>query len=196
MLVFQGLSAQDLVDFSPVYRCLHIYSVLVSRVKSKVFSKHILFRMSLPKCPSEIVSRPPPLFAMTCPIMLQITRPIFRLSLIFQYLGHHFVTLCCSKLFRLISRRRHLNNFTTTCLLRCVHSVRHSQRLCKKIDFVSIFQHHNLIFKIRTHIILSENRIISKYSGLQFKPTNVRLSSIYSDANINNIVHHCRSCRF
>ena len=28
-LLFQELSAQDLVDFSPVYRCLHIYSVLV-----------------------------------------------------------------------------------------------------------------------------------------------------------------------
>jgi len=26
----QGLSAQDLIDFAPVYRCLHIYSVLVS----------------------------------------------------------------------------------------------------------------------------------------------------------------------
>ena len=25
----QGLSAQDLIDFSPVYRCLHIYTVLV-----------------------------------------------------------------------------------------------------------------------------------------------------------------------
>lgn len=25
------LSAQDLIDFSPVYRCLHIYSVLDSR---------------------------------------------------------------------------------------------------------------------------------------------------------------------
>jgi len=28
--VVQGLSAQDLIDFAPVYRCLHIYSVLVS----------------------------------------------------------------------------------------------------------------------------------------------------------------------
>lgn len=26
------LSAQDLIDFSPVYRCLHIYTVLVSIV--------------------------------------------------------------------------------------------------------------------------------------------------------------------
>lgn len=26
---FQILTAQDLVDFSPVYRCLHIYTVLV-----------------------------------------------------------------------------------------------------------------------------------------------------------------------
>jgi len=27
------LSAQELIDFSPVYRCLHIYTVLVSDVK-------------------------------------------------------------------------------------------------------------------------------------------------------------------
>lgn len=27
--LLQVLTAQDLVDFSPVYRCLHIYSVLV-----------------------------------------------------------------------------------------------------------------------------------------------------------------------
>lgn len=27
----EDLSAQDLIDFSPVYRCLHIYSVLSSR---------------------------------------------------------------------------------------------------------------------------------------------------------------------
>jgi hypothetical protein len=26
----EEMSAQDVVDFSPVYRCLHIYSVLVS----------------------------------------------------------------------------------------------------------------------------------------------------------------------
>lgn len=29
------LSAQDLIDFSPVYRCLHIYTVLVSIVDKK-----------------------------------------------------------------------------------------------------------------------------------------------------------------
>ena len=28
----QGLSAQELIDFAPVYRCLHIYSVLVSNL--------------------------------------------------------------------------------------------------------------------------------------------------------------------
>ena len=27
--LLQSLSAQDMIDFSPVYRCLHIYSVLV-----------------------------------------------------------------------------------------------------------------------------------------------------------------------
>lgn len=27
----EDLSAQDLIDFSPVYRCLHIYTVLASR---------------------------------------------------------------------------------------------------------------------------------------------------------------------
>lgn len=30
LVVLQVPGAQDLVDFSPVYRCLHIYSVLVS----------------------------------------------------------------------------------------------------------------------------------------------------------------------
>ena len=30
LIVLQVPGAQDLVDFSPVYRCLHIYSVLVS----------------------------------------------------------------------------------------------------------------------------------------------------------------------
>lgn len=29
LFLLQVLTAQDLVDFSPVYRCLHIYSVLV-----------------------------------------------------------------------------------------------------------------------------------------------------------------------
>jgi hypothetical protein len=35
-LVFQGscLSAHELVDFSPVYRGLHIYTVLVSEISS------------------------------------------------------------------------------------------------------------------------------------------------------------------
>lgn len=27
--LLKELSAQDLIDFSPVYRCLHIYTVLV-----------------------------------------------------------------------------------------------------------------------------------------------------------------------
>jgi len=36
----QGLSAQDLIDFAPVYRCLHIYSVLVSSSLRECHNTH------------------------------------------------------------------------------------------------------------------------------------------------------------
>ena len=47
LIVFQVPGAQDLVDFSPVYRCLHIYSVLVSLYLSLPNKLFIEFRTLL-----------------------------------------------------------------------------------------------------------------------------------------------------
>lgn len=42
LIVLQVPGAQDLVDFSPVYRCLHIYSVLVSFLDGSAQQRYIL----------------------------------------------------------------------------------------------------------------------------------------------------------
>ena len=36
----EELSAQDLMDFSPVYRCMHIYTVLREGEKFKAYYRH------------------------------------------------------------------------------------------------------------------------------------------------------------
>lgn len=41
LVVFQVLTAQDLVDFSPVYRCLHIYTVLVGDSAANSLDKEV-----------------------------------------------------------------------------------------------------------------------------------------------------------
>ena len=56
--VEEDLSAQDLVDFSPVYRCLHIHTVLVSSTRNflvfNVVLCHLWLRM--PKNCTKVIT--------------------------------------------------------------------------------------------------------------------------------------------
>ena len=76
---------------------------------------------------------------------------------------------------------RLFNHFSTTALLWCDHWVRHSQRLCKKIDCVTSNQDFNgtTQFVELERNIYSERRIINKDKGSQIKSLQRFLSSIY-----------------
>lgn len=74
----EDLSAQDLIDFSPVYRCLHIFSVVGSKETFEAYYRQQRMQQA------RLVLQPPTnMVCKQCNVFLNLLKEIFLLFVIF-----------------------------------------------------------------------------------------------------------------